>query len=166
MDFDNRTAKAAARQAVAIKIPRRVRASAFAGAELLLDVFRDATAHYQLDLEAIWILLAIGHETMRPWILDPKLAEMHISDLKVPDSVRGSVSRRMVADRTNLPRETVRRRIAELVERGLVISDEKGMVRLTGDRLADPKMQEMLSNLVRMVERFQERVASLGAEHR
>lgn len=145
-------------------VPPFTRPAAFAASELMLDLFYTATKYYQLDLEAIWILTVIGHETMRPWILDPALAAKHMTAPKVPDSVRGSISRLMVADRTGLPRETVRRRIAELSTAGLVALDEKGNVRLAGDRVTQPAYQQSVVDVFSAVERYRKRLASLTAE--
>ncbi|MEZ5962022.1 MAG: hypothetical protein R3C30_16595 [Hyphomonadaceae bacterium] len=145
-------------------VPPFTRPAAFAAAELLLDIFYTVTKFYQLDLEAIWILTVIGHETMRPWILDPALAAKHMSDERVPDSVRGSISRLMVADRTGLPRETVRRRIAELSAAGLVTLDEKGNVRLAGDKVAQPAYQQSVADVYSAVERYRTRLARLTAQ--
>lgn len=145
-------------------VPKFVRAVSFAASELLLEIFRDMTAYYKLDLEGIWILLAIGHETMRPWILDPSLADQFIAVERVPDSVRGSVSRRMVAERTGLPRETVRRRIAELAELGFVTFDAKGRVRLSGARASSPAFQQVLMKMQTHVLKYQARVAALAGD--
>ena len=116
--------------------------AAFAATELMLDLFHTTTSYFQLDLEAIWILAVVGHETMRPWILDPTTAPQHLTDQRVPDRVRGSISRVMVADRTGLPRETVRRRIAELEKKGLIALDERGYVRLHGKSVARPSVSK------------------------
>lgn len=145
------------------EVPPFTRAGAFAASELVLDLFYTLTKFYQLDLEAIWILTVIGHETMRPWISDPALATKHMTDTRVPDAVRGSISRLMVADRTGLPRETVRRRIAELVAAGLVATDDKGNVRLAGDKVVLPAYQQSVTDVYSAVERYRKRLAALGA---
>lgn len=144
-------------------VPPFIRPAAFAATELLLDLFYTMTKHYQLDLEAIWIVTVIGHETMRPWISDPALAVKHMTEARVPDSVRGSISRLMVADRTGLPRETVRRRIAELIAKGIVAPDEKGNVRLAGDKVMLPAYQQGVTEVYSAVERYRKRLATLGA---
>jgi DNA-binding transcriptional ArsR family regulator len=149
---------------MADEIPAFTRPGAFAASELVLDLFYTATKFYQLDLEAIWILMVIGHETMRPWILDPTLAPKHMTDARVPDSVRGSISRLMVSDRTGLPRETVRRRIAELSAVGLVTADEKGNVRLTGDKVMQLAFQQSVADVYSAVERYRKRLSSLAAD--
>lgn len=141
-------------------VPSFTRPGAFAATELMLDLFYLTTNYFQLDLEAVWILAVIGHETMRPWILDPSVASQHLTDQVVPDQLRGSISRSMVADRTGLPRETVRRRIAELEKRGLIALDAKGYVRLHGKSVVDPAYQKTVIDIYRTVERYQERIAA------
>ncbi|MEQ1493525.1 MAG: hypothetical protein ABL932_23575, partial [Terricaulis sp.] len=142
-------------------VPAFTRPAAFAATELILDIFHTLTTHYQLDLEAIWILTVVGHETMRPWILDPELAAKHMTEGRVPDDVRGSISRLMVADRTGLPRETVRRRISELSAAGFITLDEKGYVRLTGDKVSGAAYQTGVGEIYSAVERYRKRVAAL-----
>jgi len=99
---------------------------------------------------------------MRPWILDPELAAKHLSDDRVPDSVRGSISRMMVADRTGLSRETVRRRIVELTEKGLIALDDRGFVRLPGHRVVTPEYQQTAADIYAAVIRYHRRIADLG----
>ena len=144
------------------EVPPFTRPGAFAATELMLDLFYLTTDYFRLDLETIWILAVIGHETMRPWILDPAAASKHLTDQVVPEEMRGFISRRMVADRTGLPRETVRRRIAELEKRGLVALDTKGNVRLHGKSVADPAYQKTVIDIHRAVERYRKRIAAFG----
>ena len=69
--------------------PSLARASLFAASELFLDIAHVTTSHYKLDLESVWILVVIGQETMRPWILDEALAAEHLSDEQTPPEIRG-----------------------------------------------------------------------------
>lgn len=141
--------------------PSLARAGLFAASELFLDIAHVTTSFYKLDLESVWILVVIGQETMRPWILDETLAAEHISDQLTPPEIRGTISRRMVAEKTGLPRETVRRRIALLEARGLVVFDEHDRARLPGDRIGDPEMHKALTEIIAAVGRFGERIRSL-----
>ena len=145
-------------------VPAFIRPGAFAATELLLDLFHLTTSYFKLDLEAVWILAVIGHETMRPWILNPATAQRHLTDERVPDQVRGSISRVMVADRTGLPRETVRRRIAELEKKGLIARDERGYVRLHGKSIVDPAYQKSVVDIYRAVERYQKRITAFSVK--
>ena len=142
--------------------PSLARAGLFAASELFLDIAHVTTSYYKLDLESIWILAVIGQETMRPWILDETLAAQHMSDQQTPADIRGTISRRMVAEKTGLPRETVRRRIALLETRGLVVFDENDRARLPGDRITDPEMHKALRDMIAAVGRFGERMQALG----
>lgn len=145
-------------------VPLFTRPAAFAATELTLDIFHTLTKHFELDLEAIWILTVVGHETMRPWILDPTLAAQYMTASRVPDAVRGSISRLMVAERTGLPRETVRRRISELSAAGFITLDEKGNVRLAGDKVTGTAYQSGVAEIYSAVERYRKRVAALTAK--
>lgn len=146
-------------------IPRIARAGAFAAGELMLDLFRLATEHYRMDIEAVWILVAIGVETSGPWILDPVLADKYMClPERIPDEMRGAVSRRRVAERTGLPRETVRRRIAELMDRGYVSADGRGRVQLTGERVLRQDMHAGIYSALAAVERYRARLAELGVD--
>ena len=143
--------------------PSLARAGLFAASELFLDLAHVTTSYYRLDLESIWILAVIGQETMRPWILDETLASEHISDQQTPPEIRGTVSRRMVAEKTGLPRETVRRRIAQLEARGLVVFDDHDRARLPGDRIVDPELHIAVREIITAVGRFGDRIKSLSA---
>ncbi len=70
----------------------------------------------------------------------------------------------MVSDRTGLPRETVRRRIAELSAVGRVTADEKGNVRLTGDKVMQLAFQQSVADVYSAVERYRKRLSSLAAD--
>jgi DNA-binding transcriptional ArsR family regulator len=106
------------------------RMAAFATSELALDAFYLFTRTLNLDLDAFWIYACVANNTMRTIVLDPSLAERYANMLDVPPTLRPTVSRRAIADKTGLPRETVRRRVKALVERGLLECDEDGNVRV------------------------------------
>jgi hypothetical protein len=139
------------------------RAGLFAASELFFDIAHITTSYYRLDLESVWILTVIGQEMMRPWVLDDELGPAHINDATVPMDIRGAVSRRMVAEKTGLPRETVRRRIALLEARGLVVFDENDRALLPGTRVGDPEMQKLVREIIAAVARFSERLEALKA---
>lgn len=143
--------------------PSQARASLFASTELFLDIAHVTTSYAKLDLESVWILVVIGQESMRRWILDEELAAKHLNDERAPAEIRGTISRRMVAEKTGLPRETVRRRIAQLEARGLVVFDENDRVRIPGTRIGDPELHKALRTIIAAVGHFGERMAALNA---
>lgn len=77
--------------------------------------------------------------------------------------MRGSISRRTIADKTGLPRETVRRKVAELAEQGHVSIDADGQVRI-GQRLGDLAVQAIVEEGHRTVLRYFDRLTALGVD--
>jgi DNA-binding transcriptional ArsR family regulator len=112
------------------KITPGWRMAAFATTELALDAFYLFTRTLNLDLDAFWIYSCVANNTMRNIVLDAGLSGRYGDALHVPDELRPTVSRRAIADKTGLPRETVRRRVKVLVERGLLECDADGNVRV------------------------------------
>lgn len=105
------------------------RMAAFATSELALDAFYIFSHAMNLDLDAFWIYACVANNTMRTIALDPQSARYMDAD-EVPEEFLPSVSRRAIADKTGLPRETVRRRVNALVERGLLVVESDGNVRV------------------------------------
>lgn len=112
-------------------VPPHVRPISFASIELLLDLIYSARQVFpDVDMEELIILLCVADATTRPFMLNEKTPQDVLLARKPPEEVRGSISRRLVSDKTGLPRETVRRKVAALAERGLLFLDEEGRVRI------------------------------------
>jgi len=127
----------------------------FSANELLLELIYIAQGFAKVDLESLLILLCVGDATMRPFMLssghEPPIME------QVDEALRGSISRRMVADKTGLPRETVRRKVDELIEAGLLLVDSEGRLR-SAPLLGDPDSQAAVDALHAAVTRYQRRL--------
>jgi hypothetical protein len=101
-------------------IPQDLRPKAYASLELLLDVIHATRTLVQADLESIAIYLCVAEATMRPVLADPaRVRELSTTD-RAPEEWRGSITMLQVADRLEIPRETVRRKVKQLIERGLL----------------------------------------------
>ena len=145
-------------------VPAHVRPINFAGIELLLDLLYYVRAFYgDVDLETLLILLCVSDATMRPFMLDSAQAQNVMQLPKPPDEIRGSISRRAIADKTGLPRETVRRKVLELVEKGMVIVDADERVRISYG-LADPRAWTSAEQAHLAVLRYLARLTQLGIE--
>lgn len=129
---------------------------AYALHELLFDLTFMAREHFQVDIEGLFILCCVNEATMRPLVLTPASPEA-LTASRPPDEIRGSISRRAIADRTGLPRETVRRKVQELVDRGLVMIDPHDRVRSI-QALAEPTVQNVIQQGHRAVTRYHERL--------
>lgn len=67
----------------------------------------------------------------------------------------------MLADKTGLSRETVRRKTQELADAGLVLVDDEGRVR-SAQRLDEPEVRRIIEDGHRAVVRYRQRLESLG----
>lgn len=140
---------------------REIRSKAFAGFELLLDLMHELRLGLKLDMESIIIMACINEATIRPILLDPKTPESVKGMAVVPEQYRGSISMLLVAERVNLPRETVRRRIKTLIRDGYVLEDDKGRVRPTPG-LMRPEHQRIVRESFSAVKRYDKRLRELG----
>lgn len=84
--------------------------------QLLLELMRVVRGYFQLDVETLLILLCIYD------------ACKAASDAECVEQRGGGISRRMIAERLGLPRETVRRKVLALEELGLVSVNLEGKV--------------------------------------
>jgi len=144
-----------------LRIPRETRPRAYAGIELLLDLMHILREASGLDHETIVIACAVNEAAMRPLVIGAGAPLDMIDWAEPPDAYRGSVSRLAIADRTGLPRETVRRKINQLIEAGMLVEAPNGEVQPVRN-LADPAWQKVADDGFAAVARFDKRLRSLG----
>ncbi len=108
---------------------KTLRVAEYASCQLLLDILYSATASSGRDLESVWIMACVLHNTLRNLVTDPHISARYLSQEDVPEHVYVTMSRRAIADKTGLSRETVRRRTNKLIEDGVLI-ESNGNVRL------------------------------------
>lgn len=124
--------------------------------DLLFEVLQEARRYYQgLEVEEIVILICAAEATMRPIVVSEN--ESLLRSEFPADEDRGWISRRLIAERTGLPRETVRRKVQRLIDRELLQVDEEGRVRSI-QRLSNEGLAQNLENARQMVARFLKRV--------
>ncbi|MBI3440191.1 MAG: hypothetical protein HY054_16325 [Proteobacteria bacterium] len=138
-------------------LPATLRPTLFALNELLFDLLYVAQSYYGLDLESLAIHLCVNDATMKPFM---SLDAAEIPSVpSLPEQMRGSISRRAVSEVTGLPRETVRRKVQAMVDRGLIIVDEKDQLR-TPPLLAEPAAQRAIESgraaVLRCLQRLRE----------
>lgn len=143
------------------KLPPRMRPHAFAANELLLDILHVARKIADVDLDSLLIYLCVGEATMRPLMLDPSTPAEVIEMVRPPEEFRGSISRMLVADRLGMPRETVRRKIQQMVAGGYLLEDDQGRVRATW-RFGETVIQTSVQDVYAAVQRYDARLRRLG----
>ncbi len=143
------------------ELPPDVRPRAFAAVELLLDVIYVARAVVDADLESMLIYFCVAEATMRPLVLGPNAPSELINVALPSDAARGSISRLLIADRTGLPRETVRRKTNALIKAGTLYEDEDGCVR-SPRNLLSPPIQRAANEVFDAAQRYDARLRQLG----
>ena len=144
-------------------LPTHIRPITFAGTELVLDMVQAVKSHYQTDLEGMLILMCAQYATMRTFVLDPSTPPEVLHAPRPSDEVRGAISRRMLAEHTGLPRETVRRKTAELAERGFLTVDDEDRVRVP-PRLNEPEVQKVVEAAHGAILRYLDRLEAFGVD--
>jgi len=142
-------------------IPPDLRPRTYASVELFLDMLHAVRKLVDIDLESIAIYICVAEATIRPVVADPRkvaeLAEVEVA----PEDLRGSITMLLVSDRLGMPRETVRRKVKQLITMGLLYQDEKGRVRST-PTFHEPRMAESVKAISDAVRRYHERLALYG----
>lgn len=139
------------------QLPEGTRLRAFAATELFLDLVYTARKLVDSDLESVLIYYCASEATMRPMVLGEAAQRAAVNELKPPSDARGWISRRGLADRTGLARETVRRKTQALIDSGLLEEDAKGHVRAT-PKLHTGEVQALLKDVDAIVARHQARL--------
>jgi hypothetical protein len=101
------------------------RRQTLASSESLLRILREAVADYGGDVEGVIIYLAISCASVGSALKNPALTALTEGDM--PESWFRPTSRRAIAASTGLPRETVRRKVGQFLEAGLLVQAGAGV---------------------------------------
>ncbi len=142
-------------------IPEDLRPRTYASLELILDVLHAARTYVDIDLESLMIYLCVAEATMRPVLSDPEFVRQIATTETAPEDVRGSITMLLVADRLDMPRETVRRKVKKLIQTGLLYEDAKGRVRSTPN-FNDPRVNNAVHAVQDAVDRYLTRLSTHG----
>jgi hypothetical protein len=144
------------------QLPDRTRPRTYAASELFLDMLWSVRSRAgDLDLETLLIFLVVNEASMRPLVVGPQAKREFINDPLPPAHARGAISRAAIADKTMLPRETVRRKVNQLIELGLFAERKDGEVQAV-PRLGEIMFQTIGDECHAAVERYHLRLIELG----
>jgi len=149
-----------ARDDEAAPIEEGFRARALTAAEGFLRMTREGIDHYG-DLETLVVYLTVVSAGGGRALRDPDTLGRHGGADPLPEGYYRPVSRRAVAAAAGLPRETVRRKIAWLAERGMVEDAGRAGVRATHNVLALGENLAFARGLVAAFDSTCERLARL-----
>ncbi len=97
---------------------------------LLCELLPRYQALFQSDFAKVLIIHAIGVATVSRLMSRPEATGYESLGTPVPPELQVPVNALSVAESTGIPRETVRRKIKEMIADGIVIEDERGGYRL------------------------------------
>lgn len=98
-------------------------------AEFILRTALPVAAAFDNDYEQALLFMAISTQNTQNLMLNQSTRKQYSSFAEfVPDHLMRPVSRMALARSTNLPRETVRRKVLKLMERGFVEETPKGLI--------------------------------------
>lgn len=143
------------------EIDPRIRPIAYGIVGLLYELIGFMRIAFGEDLESALIMICVSDATMQKYMPGASPDSEVMLKQTLDESVRGSISRRMIADKTGLPRETVRRKVAQLVARNFLYVDSNGAIRAT-PRLHDPELRQAVINAHEAVKTYQRVVGGYG----
>jgi len=140
-----------------------IRPIAFGLVDLLFDLTFFVRELYGDDLDCAQIMICVNDATMRAF-MESLPSDSEVLRMRAPpEEMRGSISRRMIAEKTGIARETVRRKVGMLIEAGLLAADEKDGVRIV-PQLHDPRTQKLLEAGHAAVGRYMAVVRNYGID--
>lgn len=127
---------------------RRERLFAYKTGNVLLMMNLELQRHFGLRAEQYQIFLLIVLATAQRLIRDTETDETLLTRTPLPFQAAGSISRRRIAETLGIPLETVRRAVADLLERGMIVERRRGCLSTRGGtlgRLAEVALPERVA---------------------
>ncbi len=143
------------------QLDRAYRRKALIACQGLARILHKAVDCYDGDLESFAIYLSVVCASLSAAHRDPDVLALPADAGPLPDSYHRPVSRRAIAASTGLPRETVRRKIAQLVAAGRLTEEPQG-VRTQSGVLGLQRNAEFAVVLIREIERSALEFATLA----
>ena len=133
-------------------------------AEFVLRCAETMEGSFNNDYEMTLLFLAISTRNEHHVMNDPELRARYASfDEVIPPSLYTPVSRLALARSTGMPRETVRRKIAKMIELGVVVEDERGGLCIRPDIIEDFDPEAVLEPQLRNLRRLFSVLSETGA---
>lgn len=137
------------------------RAKTVQAVEILLRMLRIALDCYpDDDLETIVVFLTVASGSAGQILRDPEVLKT-VDEGPLPDALFRPISGRAIAASCGLPRESVRRRLDQLVAQGRMIREPQGF-RLMSGAISRPGNLEFGRAIIRELEAAPRRLARLN----
>lgn len=133
-------------------LPRNLRLKALVVCEFLLRQYTRINTIGGGDFERYIIYLAVASASARRIARDPSLRARYGGEVPPPAEERAPISRRAIAQSVGLPRETVRRKLQELIDRGMLVETGRGVM-TNGPALEQNDNIRMIREVIREMQR-------------
>jgi hypothetical protein len=114
----------------------RERLVAYDMGNTLLMLNLELQQRFGLRAEEYQIFLLIVLSTVQRYARNPEPDENFLDRTPLPAEAAGSISRRRVSETLDIPLETVRRSVASLLARGVIVERRRGCLSTSGGTLA------------------------------
>ena len=139
------------------------RPASFAIINNLLAQLSIAGTALQMRPAKLLVYLVIVTAAVQRVLRDPDLPEGWHGTARMPRAVIGYISRRAIAEATGLPRENVRRIVAELIAEDRLLIGPRGAVANKGGLLESQRLLDSLHALLTENARIAQRLVDSGA---
>jgi len=109
--------------------------------ECFCKVLPAYSQHVQNDLAKLLIVHALGASNIQRLMATTQRVPYESVDVRIPGELQVPSNALSIADSTGLPRETVRRKLKELMAAGLVMEDSRGGYRLKPGSVQTEELQ-------------------------
>lgn len=127
-----------------------------------LDAYRVTASALPVSPIALLVYLTVAVATIQRLVRGGGLSDELRAGAPLPKALQGGISRRAIADATGLPRETVRRHVAQLVAEGRLCEQRRGLVSVPPTFLEDVDAAPGLADLAGIAARLSENLLRLG----
>lgn len=101
---------------------------------LLLNL--ELQQRFGLRAEDYQVMLLVTLSTVQRFARDGAAERAYFGRAPLPEGMRSSISRRRISETLGIPQETVRRIVARLLARGLIVEPRRGCLSTAGGTLA------------------------------
>jgi len=135
------------------RMAARWRAAVFPLLNLFLAMHRSLSEHEQMAPSVLLIYVTVSAGNIQKLMRERSVPADYGATAILPREWVVPMSRSAIAAATGLPRETVRRHVGHLIERGLLIEDPRGGVTIVPgviqDRGYEPLLEKVLTEFAR-----------------
>lgn len=138
------------------------RAAIFPLLNLFLAMHRSLSEHEEMGPSVLLIYVTVCVGNIQKLMRERNVPSDYIATAVLPREWVVPMSRSAIAAATGLPRETVRRHVANLIEQGLLIDDPRGGVTIIPGAIQDRGYEPLLEKLLTEFARANEALLRTG----